>query len=293
MKAPTDKTNDTIQVLVTRACDLFWCSNCTQMLPFRKDSVHMSVDVFREAVASLVDWPGIVGVFGGNPCVHPRFPDLCEIIADLIPPHRRGLWTNNLMGYGEIAARTFDRGRLNLNPHGDADATRELNKWFPGRVKSGGDTKASWHSPVLMNYQDLGMSKAKWVAARERCDINTHWSAAIMERDGRPYAYFCEVAGAIDGVTGENHGVPVEPGWWAWKMNRFGHQVKGCCDAGCGVPLRGLGHKDLDNTYDLTARWVPLTVTKSPRVKREIHETMPEGTELATDYLAHETRKPA
>lgn len=292
MKAPTDKSNDIIQVLVTRSCDLFHCSNCTQLLPFRSDPVNMSPDVFREAVESLADWPGIVGVFGGNPCVHPQFVELCEIIADLIPPHRRGLWTNNLRGHGEIAAQTFGNGRLNLNAHADPDAEAEMERWFPGRVKRGSATKPSWHSPILMDYRDMGLSPEEWVQARERCDINTHWSAAIMERDGEPYGYFCEVAGAIDGVTGENHGLRVYPGWWREGMDAFANQVRGCCDIGCGVPLRRLGHLDRDNTYDITQTWVPLTVSRGI-VNRVIHESLPEATDLATDYLAHETSKPS
>lgn len=275
---------------MTRSCDLFHCSNCTQLLPFRQDDAHMSLDVFRESVQSLADWPGIVGVFGGNPCVHPKFPELCGIISDIIPPHRRGLWTNNLRGHGEVAARTFRRGRLNLNAHADADAAAEMNKWFPGRIKRTSDTRPSWHSPVMMHYKDVGLSRQKWVRARESCDINTHWSASIMQRDGKPYAYFCEVAGAIDGVTGKNHGLPVVPGWWRWSMSRFRDQVKGCCDAGCGVPLRRLGHLDRDDVYDITDSWVPLTVNS--KAATVTHKTMPEGTELATDYLAHETSKP-
>lgn len=272
---------------MTRACDLFHCSNCTQLLPYRLDTVHMSVDVFREAVASLYDWPGIVAVFGGNPCVHPRFPELCGILSDLIPPERRGLWTNNLRGHGEIAQKTFGRGRLNLNAHADPSAASEMDRWFPGRVKRHSDHRPSRHSPVLMDRRDLGITDSEWVILRESCDINTHWSAAVMERDGEPYAYFCEVAGAIDGVTGRNHGLRVYPGWWRENMDVFKHQVSGCCDAGCGVPLRRRGHMDRDNTYDLTARWVPLTVNGG--CERVIHQTLPAGTDLATDYLGLET----
>lgn len=290
MKAPTDKPNDTIQIIVTRSCNLFFCSNCTQLLPFRTDAKHMSLSVFRQAVESLTDWPGIVGVFGGNPCTHPQFPELCAIISDLIPPHRRGLWTNDLLEHGEIAARTFNKGRLNLNAHADEAAAAEIDKWFPGRLIESSRKRPSWHSPILMDRRDIGMSDEQWVEAREQCDINQRWSAAIREYDGQAVGYFCEVAAALDGVRGENHGIPVVPGWWRWKMDRFEEQVNQCCDRGCGVPLKGLGHLDRDDTYDVTEAWVPLTVNR--KVQTVVHQTMPQTTQMPTDYQTRWTHKP-
>lgn len=290
MKAPTDKSNDTIQVIVTRACDLA-CSNCTQLLPFRQDAKHMSLAVFRQAVESLVDWPGIVGVFGGNPCVHPEFPGLCEIIAELIPPQRRGLWTNNLHKHGKIAADTFGRGRLNLNAHADTEAAAEIDRWFPGRLIESSRSRASWHSPILMDRRDLNIGDAEWIDKRELCDINLRWSAAIREHDGQAVGYFCEVAASLDGVRGENHGIPVVPGWWRWKMDRFDNQVKQCCDRGCGVPLKGLGHLDRDDTFDITQAWVPLTLNRPKRVDVKLHETMPATTEIPTDYQSRWSTK--
>jgi hypothetical protein len=135
MLAPIDKIrrggNDIIQVVITTACDRN-CSNCTQLLPFRADYRFMSVDCFREVVESLRDWPGVVAMFGGNPCVHPNFPAFCRILAEAIPPTRRGLWTNHLFKHGAIAAETFGKGRLNLNAHGNPEAAAEIEKWFPG-----------------------------------------------------------------------------------------------------------------------------------------------------------------
>lgn len=291
MRSPTDKQNDTIQVIVTTACDLFNCSNCTQLLPFRRDAKHMSLKVFEEAVLSLVDWPGIVGVFGGNPCVRKDFSELCAILSKHIPPRRRGLWTNNLMGHGKIAAETFGQGRLNLNAHADATAAAEIDRWFPGRLIESSRSRSSWHSPVLMDWCDVGLSESEWIERRENCDINLRWSAAIAERDGKAYGYFCEVAAALDGVRGENHGIPVEPGWWKWKMDRFSHQVHNCCDRGCGVPLRGLGHLDRHDTYDITGSWIPLTVHRKGRVSVVVHQSMPEQTEQPTDYQQHRTVK--
>jgi len=260
MKAPTEKANDTIQIVVSRSCDLFDCSNCTQLLPFRTDALHMSVDVFRQALRSLAGWPGIRGVFGGNPCVHPRFPDLCAILIEEVPDQRqRGIWTNNLMKHGAIVRDTFyPHGRFNLNAHAQPKAAAEIDRWLPGRLIPTSRDRASWHSPILLDWRDVGLEPAEWIAAREACDINQTWSAAIFERDGKPFAYFCEVAGALDGIRGTNHGIPAVAGWWRGTMERFEGQVSGCCDAGCGVPLRRVGHRDIDRTYDYSASFIPL-----------------------------------
>lgn len=219
----------------------------------------MSVECFREAVRSLKDWPGVIGIFGGNPCNHPKFPELCAILVEEIPEQKhRGLWSNDLLGHGEVAMRTFyPNGRFNLNAHGLPGPARVINHFLPGRLIPGSDVKTAEHSAILAHYADLGLSKAEWEAARETCDINQKWSGAIVERDGKPYAYFCEVAAAIDGTRGTNFGLPVVPGWWEESMRNsyFGNQVKMCCDSGCGVPLRIKGHRDNEEVYDISATW--------------------------------------
>lgn len=288
MLAPIDKLarhgNDIIQVVITTACDRN-CSNCTQLLPFRKDYRFMSPECFAQAIGSLREWPGIVALFGGNPCVHPMFGEFCRMLADTIAPEHRGLWTNNVFKHGAIAAETFSQGRLNLNAHGDAEAYAEMNRWFPGKVITGSDTQHSMHAGILVDRHDLGMTDGEWVSRRERCDINQKWSGAVVQRDGKPYAYFCEVAAALDGVRHENHGVPALNGWWRNTMAEFGDQVRQCCDRGCAVPLRLVGHRDDAETYDVSAAMLPLTL--QPRVPTTIAPvaTFGEQTRAADDYM--------
>lgn len=292
MRAPTDKSNDIIQICVTRKCDLFHCSNCTQLLPFRKDAVEMSVDCFRQALRSCAGWPGIVAMFGGNPCTHSRFPELCQIMKEEIPEQRhRGLWTNNLMQHGQVVKDTFwPDGRFNLNAHADEAAAAEIDRWLPGRLIESSRNRTSWHSPVLLDYRDFGITQEQWIHARENCDINIRWSSAIVEREGMPYAYFCEVAAALDGIRGENHGLPAVSGWWREKMPAFAHQVEQCCDRGCGIPLKGLGSLDRDDTYDISPAFIPLTVGR--KVQTRVHETRPSKTDMPTDYQSRWSRKP-
>jgi len=287
MKAPTDKRNDTIQIIVTTTCDRGRCSNCTQLLPFRRDVRHMSVDVFRRAVESVVDWPGVVGLFGGNPCMHPQFSTLCDIMTELIPDQRRrGIWTNDLLGHGELVRATFfPNGRFNINVHGNSAKAMEVERYVPGKVIPKSRTQSAWHSPVLMHYDDVGLTYEQWVPLREQCDINRNWSAAIAERDGEPFAYFCEVAAALDGVRGVNNGNPVEPGWWKQPISWFDHQIVMCCDHGCGISLRQRGHFDNDHVYDITASWERILRT-SERVAIAMHESLPDkGVAETTDYM--------
>jgi hypothetical protein len=288
MLAPIDKVlhggNDTIQIEITRKCDLS-CSNCTRLLPFRQDPIEMSLEVFRTAVASVADWPGIVAVFGGNPCMHTKFPEICKILEEFVPPERRGLWTNHTRKHGAVAAATFSKGRLNLNAHGDPEAWRELSRWFPGRVIVESETRPSWHAAILVDYREMGIEDMAWTVIRERCDINRKWSGIIQERNGRAVAYFCEVAGAIDGVTGERNGVEVYNGWWRESMERFAHQVRNCCDRGCAIPLRLKGHLDCDETYDVSPAWLPHLSNPKKPAKFAIHQALPATCRETTDYV--------
>lgn len=292
MLTPADKlrsgANDIIQIVVTTACDLYTCSNCTQLLPFRRDYLHMTLSCFERAVRSLQEWPGIVGMFGGNPCSHPHFPELCAILSDYLPQRHRGLWSNNLLGHGALCRQTFyPQGRFNLNAHANHAAAKEIERWLPGHlITSSQDTPAS-HSPILLNRQDFGISEAAWVQARESCDINQHWSAAIVERDGDPYAYFCEVAAALDGIRKENSGLPVRAGWWQAPMAAYQAQVTSCCDRGCGVPLKVKGHFDHESVYDLSESFVPLAslTRRTNKVRLLAHQELPPPIQETTDYM--------
>jgi hypothetical protein len=249
----------------------------------------MSPEVFREAVLSLEGWPGTVALFGGNPTNHSRFPEICEILAEHVPPERRGLWSNDLGKHGALVQRIFGRSVLNLNAHADQEAAAEIDRWLPGRLIETSRKTPAWHGPILMDRRDYGISDAAWIEMRERCDINQNWSAVILERDGRPFVLFCEVASALDGIRDENHGILAEPGWWRWRMDRFDGQVRQCCDRGCGVPLRLKGHLDRDDVYDVSPSWRDEIAKRGRRtsaVSLAVHEELPteQAAEL-TDYM--------
>src|SRR5215831_7074969 len=111
MKAPSDRRlgiwrGGILQIHITRACDQA-CFHCTQGSNLGGKPIVMSLEHFEQACDSLKDYFGVVGIFGGNPCMHPRFGEICEILRVKIPYKQRGLWTNNLRGNGAHARMTF------------------------------------------------------------------------------------------------------------------------------------------------------------------------------------------
>jgi len=295
LKTPADKIrngrNNIIQIVVTRKCDIFNCSNCTQGLPFRgrgpegHDPWEMSLECAEAAIKSLEGFPGVIALFGGNSACSSKFRDLCLLWERLIPNQKqRGIWTNNLMQHGEIVKRVFwPNGTYNLNVHGSEKAAAEMRKWLPGWPVYG--ERSSHHGQVFGSHKDLGVPEDEWVAKRENCDINQNWSASIVERYGKPFVYFCEVASSIDGITGENHGIPAEKGWWKWPIERFQDQIASCCDEHCVVPLRLKGQEDLEDTYSITKSFVPLTeLTISKKVSTIVREGVGETIRETTDY---------
>ena len=276
--------NDIIQIIVTTKCDIFTCSSCTQLLPFRKDSREMSLECFEKSLLAMRGWAGVVSLFGGNPAKHSLFPDLCLLMQKHLPVHQRGFWCNNLLSHGEIARETFTGGRTNFNVHGNAEAAAKFREFFPG-YPIFGESGRDHHGAILQDYRDYGITDEEFAEKRENCDINQNWSGAIRQgEDGEPYAYFCEVAASIDGMLGMNNGMPAKPLWWHRPIGDFDGQIKNCCGAGCGVPLRLSGHEDREDTYDVSPSWAARIEKRKWPVSIQVHEILqPEVHEL-TDY---------
>lgn len=243
MRRPKVTHGGVLQIWVTRACDKA-CFGCTQGSNLGGKPGMITAEQFEQACLSLQDYFGVVGVFGGNPAVHPQFEALCDIMARHIPKDRRGLWCNNLMGKGAAARRTFNPAVSNLNVHLDQAAYDEFRRDWP-EARAFGLTEDSRHSPPYVAMQDVVPDEAERWNLIANCDINRNWSAMIGVFRGQLRGYFCEIAGAQAMLHQHNPdypdlGVPIEPGWWKKGMPEFAEQVKFHCQA-CGVPLRGFG----------------------------------------------------
>jgi hypothetical protein len=284
-----------IQIDITNRCDVLKCSNCTRNLMHHDKRFAMTRDNFTRAVTSLQDYHGVIGIFGGNPCLHPQFEELSRLFAELIPDkRRRGLWSNNIMGHGQVIREVY--GYFNLNVHRSVAAADEVRRDLPG-VAIWGEDREAWHSPVLVAIKDMvgkeggpANDKAMWDAIRG-CDINLRWSGAITQHpNGNLRAYFCEIAAGFEHMyPHEDTGLEVTPGWWRRPIEDYDAQIRRWCPS-CGVPLRMKGHPDLEFTDDVSE-------THAGRIKPNrqhvVHVTVNgEKTHEATDYVHLRKGKP-
>lgn len=293
--------NGVLQIWVTRACDKA-CFGCTQGSNLAGKPGMITLEQFDQACASLKGYFGVVGMFGGNPAIHPRFEELCEIMASHIPWEQRGLWCNNLLGKGATARKTFNPAYSNINVHQDRTAFEEFQRDWPEVVVHGitkrGIEGDSRHSPVYVAMKDVIPDEAERWELISNCDINQTWSAMICVFRDELRAFFCEIAGA-QAMLHQNEsdypdtGLKVTEGWWRKGMESFKEQVRKHCHE-CGVPLRGYGalanHGPVEQVSQTHA------AIYHPKKEREVQivtsrEQLAEGSlPKMTDYLGNANR---
>jgi len=208
----------------------------------------MSLEEFEQAAISLKDYFGIVGVFGGNPCMHPMFADICSILRRHIPFERRGIWTNKLFGHGKTVRETFNPKFSNINVHNNQEDYDEFYRDWPEiRQTIKGQKDDSRHVPPFVALQDVIQDKEERWRLIADCDINRHWSSMICTVPNKGLrGFFCEVAAAqamlhAEDPTWPDLGVEVKPGWWNKNIKDFAEQVNFYCHR-CGIPLRRFGN---------------------------------------------------
>jgi len=282
-----------IQIQVTRACDLA-CYHCTQGSNLAGKPAMMTPDEFDTACASLEGYWGVVGMFGGNPTMHPQFDKLCEIMRGRFPFEQRGLWCNALRGKGSHARITFNPRHSNINVHLDSDAAEEFRRDWPevSPYIKGVDLDSVHGSPWVAMKDVIADEAERWKLIGD-CDINKHWSAAIGVVPGRGLrAYFCEIAYAQAALHADNPdwpdvGTAVTPGWWKANMGAFEAQVRQHCMA-CGVPLRRVGQLAIGGEkeeFSETHRHIARSKVRDRVVDFVSVESLARPDRPATDYL--------
>ena len=308
MVAPSQRRRgwNVLQIMVTRACDLA-CTHCTQGSNLAGKPVMMTPEQFEQACISLEGYFGIVGMFGGNPAMHPQFDTLCEIMRRWVPFERRGLWCNNLRGKGAIARMTFNPHSSNINVHLNSEAYAEFERDWPEAIRArehharNGLTTDSIHSSPWVAIKDVIPDEAERWRMIGQCDVNQNWSALIGIIRGELRAFFCEIAYAQAALHADNPnwdntekpmpdtGLAVTPGWWRAPMAAYEQQARLHCQA-CGIPMRRAGQLAVGGTkeeFSETHRWIARPKIKSKPV--EFIESIgmirrPERP--ATEYLA-------
>lgn len=294
-----------IQIWVTRSCDKC-CFGCTQGSNLRGNSGFITPEQFEQACKSLSDYWGVVGMFGGNPAMHPEFDQLCTIMQQYIPRQQRGLWCNNPLGHGAAMRKTFNPAVSNLNVHLDAAAYTEFKRDWPECHPFGLHDDCR-HSPPYVAMKDILPDKTTRWDLIAQCDINQHWSAMIGVFRGELRAWFCEVAGAQailqqhdpdypdTGMPIDANGCSTAGTWWRLPIANFTAQVEQHCHS-CGVPLRGYGTlAQADDGIEYTTAtyshlYKPKKRDRRVYIATELHQIQPQSLPLFTNYMGNAKR---
>lgn len=208
--------NTVIQLeIVVGACHLA-CANCTRMIGHHRKPAFMSLDMVRQAIASLEGFPGRIGCMGGEPCLHPKFREVLAIYREMIPDKaRREFWTSGFKWaeYREDILETFNEDRIAYNDHTQTT----------GR-----------HAPLLVAIEEVVDDPELRRILIDNCPFQARWSASITPKG----AFFCEIAAAQDWLFDGPGGYPIEPGWWRKTPDQFQDQVERYCGKCSGaLPL--------------------------------------------------------
>jgi hypothetical protein len=263
MKSPRDQRSGiwlrgVLQIHLTRACTLS-CIGCTQGSNLTGKTSFMSLEHFEEACISVKGYFGVVGLFGGQPTLHPQFPEICEIMRRHVPFNHRGLWTQDLNGHGKVCRETFNPSHSNLNVHTNVEAALEMINDWPECAPYVKGLEDSRHSPPFVAMQDMEdmTDEERWDLIGD-CDVNQRWSSLIGVFRGELRAWFCELAAAQAMLHQHEPDYPdtgkkVVPGWWDNPMSEFDAQVRFHCFA-CGHPLRGPGDLAMEGTVEQVSK---------------------------------------
>lgn len=227
-----------IQIDVTDACQRK-CSNCTRLTGHGSQPYFMPLETFRQCCEALRRFPldspsdpghwrqGVkcVGIMGGEPLLHPAFPELCRITGQYFAKEHRGLWTGmrwRETRHADVIRDTFTPlGYINLNVH----------------------AVPSLHQPVLVAARDAVKDEAAMWELIRNCPLQREWSGSMTPKG----FFFCEVAAAMDRVFHGPGGLPIEEASWRKDIDSFRDQIERWCPR-CGVCV------PLDRRFDCEER---------------------------------------
>lgn len=204
---------DTIQIECTSACP-HSCANCTRFCALYKKPYFMPLEEVKRAIDSMVGYPKMTGIMGGEPLLHPGFEEICKYAQKKINATQLGLWTTLPKGkekHAKIICETFYH--IFVNDHSRADI---------------------YHQPALVGIQEVEPDKNNMWQMIDKCWAQESWSASINPRG----AWFCEIAASMSMLYQEGEGWPVEPGWWWRTPKDFTSQIEQWCPrCGFAAPL--------------------------------------------------------
>lgn len=280
-----------IQIDITNSC-IKRCSNCTRLLAHEKKPFFMDLETFEKAVISVRDFPvgkdcrgrtKVVGIMGGEPLIHPQFPDMVDIMCKHIPDCKgRGLWTciDFRKGHkhkdkcaqllGSLSANSNHKGRkygyLNLNTH----------------------EPACYHQSLLIASKDvIPDEEERWKLIND-CWVQIRWASGITPKG----FFFCEVAAAFDMIFDGPGGLPLEPGVWKRPLEDFTYQMDWCNYCSAAIPLTP--RKDSDEIDDVSPTTLEmLKQVESPCIACGKYNLITEETlkKAKTDWVPYHYRR--
>lgn len=208
----------TCQIELTNICSrkCLYCSRYNRHI--RRDQLFfMELDFLEAALDSLRDWPGTIGIIGGEPILHPGFEECCRLIQSKFPKSKMALWTSGgpkWKDYLDIIGRTFHFVAFN-----------EHNEHQKRTCK---------HQPITLAIEDVVPDERLRTELIEDCWVQRTWCPTI----GPKGAFFCEVAYAIDTILDGPGGYEINDSWWRRTPDQFMDQVSRYCGhCGMAIPI--------------------------------------------------------
>ena len=281
----------TIQIDITNACT-HQCANCTRFVGHHQKPFFMSVDLFKQAVDSLKNYPGMVGVMGGEPTLHPQFSEIVDYLVktrpDFAPPPER---------YDPIKSFVNYRNRHLSSLRPKKGLWTSLGETYYKHYELIQDSffyqcvndhaSIGEHLTILMTRKELGFSDDAWIKLRDNCWLQRNWSASITPKG----AFFCEVAGALDMLFNGPGGWLVEEGWWKREPKDFGEQLNWCemCSVCLPVP-RVVASSGKDIVSPMMRE--KLELVGSPRLKKGMVDVLDLKEYSASKYKVNGSTAP-
>jgi hypothetical protein len=148
---------------------------------------------------------------GGEPTLHPEFPEICSLYKKYFPRKRCGLCTCGGPKYEEyknLICETF--GILHYHNH----------------------SEPALHQPLMVASKEVIKDEVLRKELIEECWLQKKFCPSITTKGG----FFCEVAATFDLLFNGSGGYPIAPGWWEKNENQFKDQVERYCGF-CSIPI--------------------------------------------------------